>query len=89
MKGCKWGKKNLSFLGNWITEKKDDQDGIWLRIRRGSPLSRHYFGLEAEGPDSQQGRESAEGAWLGPSIPELLQGLVVEARGRSLREITW
>jgi hypothetical protein len=47
VKGYKWGKKYLSFLGNWITEKKDDQDGIWLGIRRGSPLSRHYFGLEA------------------------------------------
>lgn len=31
-----------------------------------------------------QGRESAEGAWLGPSIPELLQGLVVEARERQV-----
>ena len=66
MKGCKWGKKNLSFLGNWITEKKDDQDGIWLRIRRGSPLSRHYFGLETEGPDSQQGKGVCRGSLAWP-----------------------
>lgn len=49
MKGSKRRKKILQLPRELDIEVKGDQDGIWLRIRGGSPLSRHLFRLEARG----------------------------------------
>lgn len=55
MKGSKRRKKILQLPRELDIEVKGDQDGIWLRIRGGSPLSRHLFRLEARGPNSHRG----------------------------------
>lgn len=44
--------------GELNLENKDDQDGSWLRINGGGPVSRYPFKLEAWGPSHQRNLRS-------------------------------